>query len=126
MIMIETDRDVWLSNKFSEWGALQCRDSYQCRNLCYRIRTVIVLLYLGYEQICDNRHPEVCTDSVLGVSPHGLDDDVLLNPLEEYLYVPPVPVQIGYLQCTDVEVVGDEYDFIFSLFVVVAYSTLAC
>ena len=121
--MIETDRVVWLSNEFSEWGALQCRDSYQCRHLCYRIRTVIVLLYLGNEQISDNRHPEVRTDGILGVSPHGLDNDILLNPFEENLYIPSVPVQVSDLQCTDVEVVADEYDFIFSLLVIVTYGS---
>ena len=119
--MIETDRDAWLSNKFPEWSALQCRDSYQRRYLCYRVRAVVVLLYLGYEQIRDYRHPEVCTDSVLGVSPHCLDNDVLLNPLEEDLYVPSVPIQVSDLQCTYVEVVGDEYDLIVSLVIVAAY-----
>ena len=83
--MIETDRVVWLSNEFSEWGALQCRDSYQRRYLCYGVRAVIVLLYLSNEQISDNRHPEVRTDGILGVSPHGLDNDVLLNPFEELM-----------------------------------------
>ena len=83
--MIETDRVIFLSDEISEWNSLQCRDSYQCGHLCYRERTVVVLLYLGYEQICDYRHPEVCTDGILGVSPHGLDNNVLLNPFEEFM-----------------------------------------
>ena len=119
--MIETDRDIWLKNEFSEWSALQGGDSYQRRYLCYRVRAVVVLLYLGYEQIRDYRHPEVCTDSILGVSPHGLDNNVLLNPFEEDLYIPSVPVQVSDLQCADVEVVGDEYNLIVSLVIVAAY-----
>ena len=121
--MIEIDRVFRLSNKFSEWGALQSRDSYQRRNLCYRVRAFIVLLYLGYEQIRDYRYPEVRTDSILRVSPHGLDNNVLLNPFEEDLYIPSVPIQVSDLQCTDVEVVADEYDFIFSLLVIVTYGS---
>ena len=119
--MIETDRVVWLSNKFPEWSSLQRRDSYQRRHLCYRVRAFVFLLYLGYEQIRDYRHPEVCTDSIFGVSPHGLDNNVLLNPFEEDLYIPSVPVQVSDLQCADVEVVGDEYDLIASLVIVAAY-----
>jgi len=121
--MIEPAQLVWLSYKFPKWSSLQSRDSYQCRHFCYRVRTIIVLLYLGYEQIGDNRHPEVRTDSILRVSPHGLNNDVLFDPFEEYLNIPPVPVQVSDLQCTDVEVVGDEYDFVFIILVIVAYGS---
>lgn len=65
----------------------------------------------------------MCADCIFGVFPHSFDDNVLLNPLEENLNVPPVPVQVCDLQCTDVEVVGNENDFIFSILIIVAYGS---
>ena len=56
--------------------------------------------------------------SILGVSPQGFNYDVLLDPLEEDLNIPSVPVQAGYLGCADIEVVRDKHDFLFGLLVI--------
>ena len=45
---------------------------------------------------------------VLGKSPKGLHDNILFDPFEENFYIPPMAVEIGYLQCADLKVVGDE------------------
>ena len=44
--------------------------------------------------------------SVLGKSPKSLDDNILFDPFEENLYIPAMSVEIGYLQGTDLKVVG--------------------
>jgi len=46
-------------------------------------------------------HPEVSLDCVFGIAPQRLDDDVLLDPLEEDLYLPSVAV-LGH-SLTDVD-----------------------
>ena len=56
---------------------------------------------------------------ILRVSPKRLDDDVLLYPLEENLYIPTVAVKICDFQRTDFEVVGDKCHFVASLHVVI-------
>ena len=55
--------------------------------------------------VLDNRHKAVgsnssrylYSDSVLGSSPELFDLEVLLEPLEEQLYLPTVLVEVGYL-----------------------------
>ena len=50
----------------------------------------------------------MCPDCVFGIAPQRLDDDVLLDSLEEDLYLPSVAVDVRHLQRADVEVVGDK------------------
>lgn len=38
--------------------------------------------------------------------PEILDDNVLLDPLEENLNIPSVAIKVGYLQRTDIKVIG--------------------
>lgn len=45
-------------------------------------------------------------DSIFRISPQSLYGNVLFNPLEEYLYIPSMAVQVGYFQGTDFKVIG--------------------
>lgn len=46
-----------------------------------------------------NGRVNLYSDSILGCAPEFLDFEVLLEPLEEQLYLPAVLVELGNLQC---------------------------
>ena len=46
------------------------------------------------------------SDSILRASEHMLDCEVLLYELEERLDIPPVPIDIGYLQSIEFQAVN--------------------
>src|SRR5574344_1047178 len=79
----------------------------------------------------DNSHKAVgsdgCTnlysDSVLGSSPELLDLEVLLEPLEEQLYLPSVLVKAGYLLGCQVHRIGQEQELSTLLLIVESYET---
>ena len=50
----------------------------------------------------------MCLHGVFRVTPKGLDGQVLLDPLEEGLYLPAVPIQVGHVKRTHLGEVGDE------------------
>lgn len=45
-------------------------------------------------------------DSIFGMPPKSLDDNVLLNPFEKYFNIPSMAVKVCYLQCADFKVIG--------------------
>ena len=79
----------------------------------------------------DNSHKAVgsdgCTDlysdSVLGSSPELLNLEVLLEPLEEQLYLPPVLVKVSYLPGCQVHRIGQEQELSALLLIVESYKT---
>jgi len=95
-------------HKPSQVDTLQGRDSDQGRHLGNRIAAVIIGFYSCYRQIGYDGSPNVDFNGIFGESPKILDDDVLLNPLEENLYIPTVTIKIGDFQCADFKVIGYE------------------
>lgn len=58
------------------------------------------------ETVCDNRNVYLYSDCVLGFSPKSFDLKMLLNPLEEYLDLPSVPIQECNVLGCKIKVVG--------------------
>src|SRR5574344_442307 len=85
------------------------------------IWTFVVRLDSGYNQIGNDCYPQMGAHGILGVSPQGLHYNVLLDPFEENFNIPSVSVQASHFQCTDFEVVRNEYDFFFGFFIIDAY-----
>ena len=79
----------------------------------------------------DNRHETVgsdsstnlYSDSVLRSAPELFDLEVLLEPLEEQLYLPSVLVEVGYLLGSQVHRIGQEHELSVLLFVIVSDET---
>ena len=79
----------------------------------------------------DNRHEaggsDGCTDlysdSVLRGAPELLDLEVLLEPLEEQLYLPSVLVKVGNLLGCQIHRIGQEHELPVLLFVIVSDET---
>ena len=79
----------------------------------------------------DNRHETVgsdgstdlYSDSILRSAPELFDLEVLLEPLEEQLYLPSVLVEVGYLLGSQVHRIGQEHELPVLLFVIVSDET---
>ena len=59
----------------------------------------------GNEAVGDDGHMYLNTDCVIGFSPETLDLEMLLNPFEEQLNLPPVFVEKGDVFCAEEEIV---------------------
>ena len=78
--------------------------------------------------VLDNRHKAVgsnssrylYSDCVLGSSPELFDLEVLLEPLEEQLYLPTVLVEVGYLLGCQVHRISQEHELTVLLLIVVS------
>ena len=64
-----------------------------------------VVLDNGNEAVGDDGRMYLYTDSILGFSPETLDLEVLLDPFEKQLHLPPVFIEQGDVLGTEVEVV---------------------
>ena len=59
----------------------------------------------GNEAVGDDGHMYLNTDCIIGFSPETLDLEMLLNPFEEQLNLPPVFVEQGDVFCAEEEIV---------------------
>ena len=64
-----------------------------------------VVLDDGNEAVGDDGHVYLYADCIFGFSPETLDLEVLLDPFEKQLHLPPVFIEQGDVLCTEVEVV---------------------
>ncbi len=64
-----------------------------------------IVLNDGNEAVGDDGHVYLYADCVFGFSPETLDLEVLLDPFEKQLHLPPVFIEQGDVLCTEVEVV---------------------
>ena len=64
-----------------------------------------VVLDDGNETVGDDGHMYLYADRVFGFSPETLDLEVLLDPFEKQLHLPPIFIEQGDVLCTEVEVV---------------------
>ena len=64
-----------------------------------------VVLDDGNEAVGDDSHVYLYSDCIFGFSPETLDLEVLLDPFEKQLHLPPVFIEQGDVLCTEVEVV---------------------
>ena len=64
-----------------------------------------IVLNDGNEAVGDDGHVYLYADCVFGFSPETLDLEVLLDPFEIQLHLPPVFIEQGDVLCTEVEVV---------------------
>ena len=68
------------------------------------------MLHNGYEAIGTNSRVNLYSDSVLSSSPELLYLEVLLEPLEEQLYLPTVLIEVGNLLCSQFHCVSKEHE----------------
>ena len=71
----------------------------------YRTTNLHVMFDDTNEAICDDGNMYLNTDSILGFSPKGFDAEMLLDPLEEQLNLPPVFIKERNVFCFKIEVV---------------------
>ena len=64
-----------------------------------------VVLDDGNEAVGDNSHMNLYADRIFGFSPETLDLEVLFDPFEKQLHLPPVFIEQGDVLCAEVEVV---------------------
>ena len=64
-----------------------------------------VVLDDGNEAVGDDGHVYLYADSIFGLSPETLDLEVLLDPFEKQLHLPPIFIEQGDVLCAEVEVV---------------------
>ena len=69
------------------------------------------MLHNGNEAIGTDSRVNLYSDSVLSSAPEFLDFKVLLEPLEEQLYLPTILVEVGNLQCGHFCGIGQEHEF---------------
>ena len=72
----------------------------------YRTTNLHVMFDDTNEAICDDGNMYLNTDSILGFSPKGFDAEMLLDPLEEQLNLPPVFIKERNVFCFKIEVVS--------------------
>lgn len=71
----------------------------------HRPANLEVMLNNGNEAVGDDGHMYLNADRIIGFSPETLDLEMLLNPLEEQLNLPPVFVEQGDVFCAEEEIV---------------------
>lgn len=68
----------------------------------------ILLLRDDKQQVVTNGYPYLRVDSIAGCAVKGLDMQMLLDPLEEDLYLPSFSIQLCNSDCVNREVVSEE------------------
>ena len=71
----------------------------------------------GHQTVGDDRHIDLCLHRIFRSAPELLDLEVLLQPLEEQLYLPTVPVELCDQKSIQPDGVGQEHELA-SLFLV--------
>ena len=81
------------------------------------------MLHNGNEAVGTDGRVNLYSDSVLGSSPKLLDLEVLLEPLEEQLYLPTVLVEVGNLQSSQFHCVSQEHELTTLLLIEESYES---
>lgn len=68
----------------------------------------IMLLRNDEQKVVADGYPYLRVDSITGCAVEGLDVEMLLDPLEEYLNLPSVTVKLGNRDCLKREVIGQK------------------
>ena len=76
------------------------------------------MLHNGNQTVGADGRINLYTDSVLSSAPEFLDIKVLLEPLEEQLYLPSVLIEVGNLQCGQFCCIGQEHELTALLLVI--------
>lgn len=76
-----------------------------------------------YKTVGSNSSTNLYSDSVLRSAPELFYLEVLLEPLEEQLYLPSVLVEVGHLLGSQVHRIGQEHELSVLLFVIVSDET---
>ena len=64
----------------------------------------------GHEHVDRDGNPNLALHCILGSSEKRFDSQVLFDPLEKELYLPPVTIEIRYCLCRNTEVVGQKIE----------------
>lgn len=83
----------------------ECRLAQDAHDFKHWPANLEVMLNDGNEAISDDGHMYLNTDSIIGFSQKTLDLEILLNPFEEQLNLPPVSVEQGNVFCAEEEIV---------------------
>ena len=76
------------------------------------------MLHNGNDAVGTDGRVNLYPDSVLCSAPELLDFEVLLEPLEEQLYLPPILVEVGNLQSSQFHCVGQEHELAVLLLII--------
>ena len=76
------------------------------------------MLHNGNQTVGADGRINLYSDSVLSSAPEFLDFKVLLEPLEEQLYLPTVLIEVGNLQCGQFCGIGQEHKLSLLLLVI--------
>ena len=76
------------------------------------------MLHNGNQTVGADGRINLYSDSVLSSAPEFLDFKVLLEPLEEQLYLPTVLIEVGNLQCGQFCCIGQEHELTALLLVI--------
>jgi hypothetical protein len=79
------------------------------------------VLHNGNEAVGTDGRVNLYSDSVFSSAPEFLDFKVLLEPLEEQLYLPTILVEVGNLQCGQFCGIGQEHEFMALLLIEESY-----
>ena len=69
-----------------------------------------IMLYNGNEAVGTNGRVNLYSDSIICSAPEFLDFEVLLEPLEEQLYMSAVLVEVGNLECRQFHGIGQDHE----------------
>ena len=81
------------------------------------------MLHNGNDAVGIDGGVNLYPDSVLCSAPELLDFEVLLEPLEEQLYLPPILVEVGNLQSSQFHCVGQEHELATLLLIKESYKS---
>ena len=76
----------------------------------HRSRQIQALFDNGHQNIAAHRTPDLRLDSIHTCADKGLGAQVLFDPFEKQLQLPAALIQLGYLSCLQVKVVGQKRD----------------
>jgi len=93
-----------------QWDLLEERDTQDLENGVQAGLQVEPLLDDGDQDVHGDGRPDLGLHRILGGPVEGLDPQVLLDPLEEELDLPPAFVELGDGQRREREVVGEEHE----------------
>ena len=81
------------------------------------------MLHNGNEAVGTDGRVNLYSDSVLGSAPESLNLEVLLEPLEEQLYLPTVLVEVSNLQSSQFHCVSQEHELTTLLLIEESYES---
>ncbi len=101
---------ISLIEQFSERCFVRERHAEDLQDLIGRAFQLQVMLDNRHETVGSDGSTDLYSDSILRSAPELFDLEVLLEPLEEQLYLPSVLVEVGYLLGSQVHRIGQEHE----------------